>query len=415
MIALLSFLTVGGCDTLRATVVDLYPQSYAPDLAAGSGVTVGPTEPHTWPSGVPRFSTDDAQRTQAAVHLQPVLTGTTQPTEMVFFPDSDSEGLLLEKGGVLQQFDLTTGSITELMRLSVSTESEQGLLGAALHPQYATNATFYLHTSQKRSGDKVGVISEWKYNSGTPSRTRTVLEVVQPYANHNGGTIAFGPDGYLFVGLGDGGWRDDPHNHGQTGTTLLGSMLRIDVDGTSGDKGYAVPDDNPWVGNAGVADEAWAIGLRNPWKFSFTPDGDLIVADVGQNAFEEVNLVRAKDNLGWNTKEASHCFPEGRNCTTAGLVDPIYEYPHREGKSITGGYVSTSSAVPAIEGMYVFGDFVTGRLWAIDVPKIADGTQVPATALGQWPVLPSTFARSASGRLFVTDFGSGTVFRIDAG
>ena len=415
MIPLLSILSVSGCDALRATVVDLYPQSYTPDLAAGSGVTVGVGERHDWPSGVPRFSEDDAGRTQAAIHLQPVLTGSSQPTEMLFFPGSDTQGLLLEKGGTLQRFDLAKGRLDTVMHVDVSTESEQGLLGAALHPDFTTNDRLFLHTSEKRGAEKVGVVSEWRYNAGQPERTRTVIEVDQPYANHNGGSIAFGPDGYLFIGLGDGGWRDDPHNHGQNGTTLLGSMLRIDVGNAARENGYTIPADNPWVGHADVADEAWAIGLRNPWKFSFTPSGDLIVADVGQNAFEEVNLVRAKANLGWNDREASHCFPEGRDCSTEGLTDPIYEYPHREGKSITGGYVSTSSSVPAIKGLYVFGDFVTGRLWAIDVPEAADGTQVPATALGQWPVLPSTFARSASGRLYVTDFGSGTVFRIDAG
>ena len=414
MITLLSTLVFSGCDAVRAVVVDLYPQSYSPDLAAAP-VVQDPDVRHDWPEGVPRFSDDDSARKQVAIHLQPVLAGAQKPTEMVFFPGSSSDGFLLEKEGRLRRFSLAEARLTDVTTLDVSTESEQGLLGAAFHPRFDENARFYLHTSEKRNGDKAGVISEWSYTNGVATRTRTVMEVVQPYANHNGGSIAFGPDGNLYIGMGDGGWRDDPHNHGQRGSTLLGSMLRIDVDSPANDTGYGIPSDNPWVGDPSVADEAWAIGLRNPWKFSFTPDGRLLVADVGQNAFEEVNLVAPKDNLGWKTREAAHCFPEGSECNAAGLVDPIYEYPHREGKSITGGHVATSPTVPEIEGMYVFGDFVTGRLWAIPVPDAADGTQVASKALGQWPVLPSTFARAADGTLFVADFGSGTVFRIDAG
>ena len=414
MFALLVVLMFTGCDAVRAVVVDLYPQSYSPDLAAAPGVQ-DPAVRHDWPDDVPRFSGDDSARAQVAIHLQPVLTGAQQPTEMVFFPASSTDGFLLEKEGRLRRFSLAESRLTDVATIAVSTESEQGLLGAAFHPQFADNARFFLHTSEKRDGTKVGVVSEWAYADGAATRTRTIIEVEQPYANHNGGSIAFGPDDLLYIGMGDGGWRDDPHNHGQTGTTLLGSMLRIDVDSSANGAGYGIPSDNPWVGDASVADEAWAIGLRNPWKFSFAPSGQLLVADVGQNAFEEVNLVAPKDNLGWNTREAAHCFPEGRECDASGLVDPIYEYPHREGKSITGGHVSTSPAIPGIEGMYVFGDFVTGRLWAIPVPDAADGTQVASKALGQWPVLPSTFARAADGTLFVADFGSGTVFRIEAG
>ena len=162
-----------------------------------------------------------------------------------------------------------------------------------------------------------------------------------------------------------------------------------------------------------MADEAWAIGLRNPWKFSFAPDGRMVIADVGQNAFEEVSIASAGDNLGWKTREARHCFPARTKCSSSGLTDPIYEYPHEEGKSITGGYVATSSRIPAIKDHFVFGDFVSGRLWAIPLPQNPSGPMVDALSLGQWPFLPSTFGRSADGTLFVADFGKGFVYRID--
>ena len=409
MLPLLTLFAIG-CDAIRAVVVDNYPQSYAPDLSATAPSPQSKTKRTTWPDGVPRFSDKDQARQSVAVHLQAVLTGASQPTDMVFFPNSNTEGLILEKSGALKRFNIDSNSLTTIVELPVPTESEQGLLGVALHPSFSETGRMFLHTSAKVDGNKTGVVSEWSYGKETATRSHTVMEIAQPYANHNGGTIAFGPDGYLFIGLGDGGWRGDPHNHGQNGTTLLGSMLRIDVDSK---RPYGIPPDNPWADDPTVADEAWAIGLRNPWKFSFVPDGRLIVADVGQNAWEEVNVVESKDNLGWNTREARHCFPPGESCETDGLIDPIYEYARDEGKSITGGYVATSSTIPKLEGQYVFGDFVSGRLWAIPIPKDRSGPLVQATALGQWPFLPSTFGRAADGTLFVADFGTGTVYRIE--
>lgn len=400
-----------GCDAIRAVVVDNYPQSYTPDLSTASPSPPEQTKRTSWPEGVPRFSEKDQARTSVAIHLESVLTGSSQPTDMVFFPNSNTEGLVLEKSGALKRFDIESNSLTTIVELQVPTESEQGLLGIALHPNFLETGRMFLHTSAKVDGNKTGLVSEWSYLDATATRSHTVLEVTQPYANHNGGTIAFGPDGYLFIGLGDGGWRGDPHNHGQNGATLLGSMLRIDVDA---ERPYGIPPDNPWTNDPAVADEAWAIGLRNPWKFSFAPDGRLVVADVGQNAWEEVSVVEPKDNLGWKTREARHCFPPDEPCDSDGLIDPIYEYARDEGKSITGGYVATSSNVPQLKGQYVFGDFVSGRLWAIPIPQDRSGPPVQATALGQWPFLPSTFGRSADGTLFVADFGTGTVYRIES-
>ena len=306
-----------------------------------------------------------------------------------------------------------------MLTIDVPTRSEQGLLGLAFHPKFEDNGRFFVNHIVDVDGEQRTRVTEFA-GLEAPGSGRTVIEIPQPYANHNGGQVAFGPDGMLYVGMGDGGWRDDPKGHGQNGATLLGSMLRIDVDGRDDGLGYAVPPDNPWVGQAGVAPEAWAIGLRNPWRYSFTPDGRLLVADVGQNTYEEVNLVSAGDNLGWKVREGRSCFPpgDGADCPTpveGGLQDPIYVYDHDEGASITGGFVYTGPSIPALQGRYVFGDFVSGRLWAIPVPAEAVPPSPPpveAAALGRFPVLVSTFAQGPDGELYLADFKDGTVYRL---
>ena len=401
-----------GCDTLRAWVVEVYPLKYEP-----AGEVQAASINSTWPPGFPKFSGSDTEREQVAVQLQPVLEGLKEPTDIVFFPGSNTAGLLLEKRGRLGRFDLEKGTVDALLNLDVLTRSEQGLLGVALHPSFSETGRLYLHASVRSGADEVGEISAWVMAPSRDqlSRVGTVMTVVQPYANHNAGQIQFGPDGMLYIGMGDGGWRDDPHNHGQRADSLLGSMLRIDVDNVDGDLGYAIPADNPWADGRDAAPEAWAIGIRNPWKFSFTPDGRMILADVGQNAWEEVNLVSAGDNLGWKIKEAAHCGPELKSCAVDGLVDPFFEYPHSMGSSITGGFVMTDGAIPAIAQHYVFGDFVSGRLWAVPVPAAGVSGMVGAKALGQWPFLPSTFARDAAGAIYVADYGKGTLYKLTPG
>ena len=237
------------------------------------------------------------------------------------------------------------------------------------------------------------------------------MTVFQPYANHDAGQLAFGPDGMLYIGWGDGGFRNDPKGSGQDRQTMLGAMLRVDIDNPDGGRAYGIPADNPFVNDAGTLDEIYAIGLRNPWRYSFAPDGRLVVADVGQDLWEEVSIVPAGGNLGWNLREGFHCFPPGGSCPSdEPLVEPIYEYGRDDGNSITGGFVDTSGD-EKLNGLYVFGDFVTGRLWAIDLPE--SGTATPR-ALGRWPILPSTFGQDTQGRVYVADFGSGTIYRIQA-
>lgn len=403
-----------GCDALRALVIDHYPQDYASEVSATpAATTLGESTRHTWPDGIPAFTGKDSARQHIAIHLEPALTGLREPTDLAFFPGSNTEGLVTEKGGGLHRFDIDKDTLAPLTQLEVLTQSEQGLLGLALHPDFSDNGRFYIHASLGKNGTPVSEISAWQYTEARVQKQGIVLDLAQPYGNHNAGQLAFGPDGMLYIAFGDGGWRDDPHGNGQNGQTWLGSILRIDVNHRTQTHAYTIPSDNPWLGDSRVADEAWAMGLRNPWKFSFAPDGRMVVADVGQNAWEEVSLVQAKDNLGWNTKEGSHCFIEASNCSNDGLVDPIFEYDRDEGKSITGGYVATNDSIASIRDHYVFADFVSGRLWAIPLPAERGGSLMEAKALGQWPFLPSTFGQSADGTLYVAGFGEGTVYRIE--
>lgn len=286
---------------------------------------------------------------------------------------------------------------------------EQGLLGLAFHPQFGTNGLFYVYYTN--ASDQM-VVAEYSTNAtgGDAATERVLMEIDQPFANHNGGTIAFGQDGFLYIGLGDGGGGGDPVGAGQDPTTLLGSMLRIDVDNTSGNLAYAIPSDNPFVGNTeGIREEVFAYGLRNPYRFSFDQlNGNLYAADVGQNRIEEVDLIVSGGNYGWNTMEGSECF-EDPNCNTDGLILPITEYDHSIGQSITGGHVYRGTEFASLQGRYFFGDFVSGRVFTIDVN---DPEEIPLE-FARLSVNISSFGESEQGRLFILDYSGGGVYRLE--
>jgi glucose/arabinose dehydrogenase len=227
-----------------------------------------------------------------------------------------------------------------------------------------------------------------------------LLSLPQPFSNHNGGHILFGPDGFLYAGFGDGGGANDPMDHGQNPDTLFATLLRLDVDrGTP----YAIPPDNPFAAGGGRG-EVWAYGLRNPWRFSFDPaTGQLWAADVGQDQWEEIDIIVGGGNYGWNIREGAHCFG-GAQCDTAGLLDPVAEYDHSQGCSITGGFVYRGSAVPALTGAYVYGDFCSGNLWALDPA----GTQHLLAATG---LNIASFAEDAARELLIVDL-NGALHRI---
>ncbi len=350
--------------------------------------------------------------------LEAFVSDLEQPTAVVNAGDGSGRLFITQKTGLA--LVVQDGSVLETPFLdltdTVSTDAEQGLLGLAFHPGYAENGRFFVNYT---SGDGATVIAEFaaseNANVADAASERILLSIPQPYANHNGGDLAFGPDGHLYIGMGDGGDRDDPEENGQNPATLLGAMLRIGVDG--GSEPYTVPQDNPFVGEGGAAPEVWAYGLRNPWRFSFDREtGDLWIADVGQNAFEEVNFQSAAsaggENYGWNTTEGESCFnvEDARtplqSCDREGLTGPVLSYPHSEGQSITGGYVYRGEAIPALVGHYVYGDFASGTLWSA-----AAAGGYASTELAESGFNVVAFGEDEAGELYVADF-SGAVYRV---
>ena len=284
---------------------------------------------------------------------------------------------------------------------------EEGLLGLAFDPEYRDNAYFYVYYSAAEP--RRSVLSRFSAdgtdpNVADPDSERIILEVEEPYANHNGGQVVFGPDGYLYVGLGDGGSGGDPHGNGQDPSTLLGSILRIDVSSVDAEGTYAIPPDNPFAGRADEArGEVWAYGLRNPWRFTFDRlTGDLWAADVGQNRFEEVDVIEPGLNYGWNIMEGFNCFQSSEDtCDTRGLTMPVVEYGHEDGCSVTGGYVYRGSRLPSLYGAYVYGDFCSGKIWALryDGSRVTEHMQIADSRLEI-----TSFGEDQSGELYILAF-----------
>jgi len=288
--------------------------------------------------------------------------------------DGSGRLFIVEKPGIISvlsgDMDKPTREVfIDLQDRVNSQSSEQGLLGLAFHPKYEDNGKFYVNYTTNE-----GTVIE-SYNTrtdgsnlGDPASGETLLSFMQPYNNHNGGEVAFGPDGYLYISTGDGGSGGDPLGNGQNLTTYLGKILRIDVDHTNGDQNYSIPKDNPFYENGdGYLEEIYAYGLRNPWRFSFDRETDrLWAADVGQSAVEEIDIIENGHNYGWNIMEGSRCFNPKKNCEQAELTNPIWEYnPEGGGASITGGYVYRGAEIPSLEGKYIFADFVDGRIWTL--------------------------------------------------
>lgn len=402
------FFAVTGCDYLKGKIVNLLG---APDKYKVEGDATNFT---------PKFSGADATRAQIPITLREVASGFKQITDIQFPPGENTIALVAEKTGGLFWLNLKNRKQGLLKQFDVISAAEEGLLGIAFHPQFKINGKIYFNYMVAEKGDEISRVSEFTASDTNDlskaklGNERVLMVVVQPYPNHNAGQLAFGPDGMLYVGWGDGGFRNDPKGHGQNPKTLLGSMLRIDTSGSDNGRAYKIPADNPFVNTAGFAPETFAYGFRNPWRYSFDHKGRLIVADVGQDLWEEVDIVVKGGNYGWNIREGMHCFEPKENCATQNLRDPVYEYGRAEGQSITGGYVYTGDEIRELKNRYVFADFVSGRLWAIDLPEKPDGKAEKAFTLGQWPLLPSTFGRDAGGNIYVADFGTGKIFRLAA-
>ncbi|HLU81961.1 MAG TPA: PQQ-dependent sugar dehydrogenase [Trueperaceae bacterium] len=349
-----------------------------------------------------------------AQRLEPVVSGLKQP--VVITHANDDRLFVVEQVGIISV--AVAGELLSEPFLDIADQvasgGERGLLGLAFPVDHANTGRFYVYYTDRQGNTAVSRFMTGPDPNRADRGSETILLTQeQPYSNHNGGQLAFGPDGYLYIGLGDGGSGGDPEGYGQDLDTFLGKLLRIDVAG----QGYTVPSDNPFVGVEGARPEIWAYGLRNPWRFGFDRvTGDLYIADVGQNAFEEVNLQPAAsaggENYGWNIMEAGECYSPRSNCDQTGLVLPILSYPHggQWGSSISGGYLYRGSAVPSLEGHYVFADFVSGRIWT-------------AAAASDWSIEPlletgfniATFGEDAAGELYVADYGGGVIYRFGVG
>ena len=352
------------------------------------------------------------------LELQPVASGLSSPLYLTT-PTGDPRLFIVEQAGrirIVESGQLLAQAFLDI-RDRVASGGEEGLLGLAFHPNYAGNGYFYVdYTHLNNARDTLYTLIERYSVSPAPDSAdsashKLILRIVQPYTNHNGGLVMFGPDGMLYIGMGDGGSGGDPENRAQNPDSLLGKLLRIDVD--HGDP-YAIPASNPFAAGGG-APEIWALGLRNPWRFSFDPpSGRLYIADVGQNAWEEVDVEPASQgglNYGWRIMEGAHCYNPA-SCSSAGLVLPVIEYDHSNGCSIIGGFVYRGSRWPSLAGQYFYSDYCSGWMRSF---AYANGAVTGQTT---WSLNVSlgnvlSFGEDSAGELYVLSAG-GSIYRIAA-
>lgn len=389
-----------GADTTTSAPTTTEPPATTTTL--GGTTTPAPDTTATLPT-TPTTVPPPPPLGEVGIALVPVAAGLSNPV-LVTARTGDDRLFVVEQPGVV--LALTPGGDRETildLRSRVEYGGEQGLLGLAFHPTDPDRT--FLHYSAAGSGDTV--LEEFDLTTG--ESVGVVLTVAQPAGNHNGGMIAFGPDGMLYVGLGDGGGANDQYRHGQNRDSLLGAILRIDVDSAFP---YAIPADNPFATDGG-APEVWAYGLRNPWRFSFDGD-DLWIGDVGQGEWEEVSMVsidQGGHNLGWSVYEGTHCFGAAALCVPDGFTMPVFEYSHDGGRcSITGGYVYRGSAVPGLAGAYLFGDWCTGEVMGL---RIGDGDAVEHRIFPVDAPRITSFGVGPDGEVYLT--AGDSVFLIVAG
>jgi glucose/arabinose dehydrogenase len=350
-----------------------------------------------------------------ALTLKSVVSGLSSPVGLVQANDGSGRFFIVQQAGtirILQNGTLASGFFLDI-RSKVDFGGEKGLLGLAFHPSFPQNRRFFVNYVRTVNSQIQTVIAEYQAsatnpNQADPASERILLLVDQPFGNHKGGQLAFGPDNFLYIGLGDGGSGGDPMGNGQNLQTLLGKMLRIDVDGAVP---YGIPGDNPFAGGSGGArPEIWAYGLRNPWRFSFdVPTARLFCADVGQAKFEEVDLLQRGGNFGWNIMEGAHCFEPATGCNMTGLILPIFEYAHgSDGDVVIGGFVYHGASLPQLANLYIFGDFESGKIWSLR--ETAPGAWQRDTLLSTGRPI-SSFGQDQAGEIFVVDY-SGVILQL---
>lgn len=355
--------------------------------------------------------------TLGSVRLSTMVSGLDYPVLLAPIRDRYA---VVEQGGTIQVLDPNFVPVSTLLDISANVlfSGEQGLLGLAFDPNVENNGYFYVNYVSAKTGGRCAAASDarctrisrfqlnqtagvFNLTAVNPASEKVLLEISQPFDNHKGGMLAFGTDNYLYIALGDGGDAGDPLGHGQNLSTLLGKILRIDPNG--GDP-YAIPSNNPFVATANARAEIWAYGLRNPWRFSFDRQtGSLWAGDVGQHLYEEVDIITSGGNYGWNAREGKHAYA---GSLPPGAIDPVWEYDHSQGLSITGGYVYRGNAMPALRGQYIYGDFVSGAIWALDTNNYTN--QLLINSNGS----PSAFGEDNNGEIYMVDY-SGSILRVE--
>ena len=410
-----------------APVTDTVVQATAPvaPTTAPDAPTAVPNTPTAQPTNQPTATptitptptnTPIPEAPVTSINLVPIANGFVKPVYLthagdgrLFIVEQDGIIRIVQDGAILPQPFLNIDPLVG------SGGSEQGLLSLAFHPEYGENGRFFIYYTDNNGGT---VVARYQVNADNPNQADpgsavVLLTLPQPYGNHNGGQLHFGPDGYLYIGLGDGGSANDPLLAGQDKSVLLGKLLRLDVD--FNESGYAVPATNPFVNDEGSRNEIWAYGLRNPWRFSFDRlTDDLYIADVGQNIWEEVNFQSAGspggENYGWNIMEGLHCF-QADTCDKSGLIQPIAEYQHGAGDcSITGGYVYRGQQFLSLYGNYFYGDYCSGKVWSL--LRQPDGTWVNNQVFGLQGLFISSFGEDVDGELYLLSYGDGVVYQI---